>query len=70
MTTLGKYGFNVFIVDGGQHIELQLRKCDTIAMQMAYRVPHSLEQTDKALEQSARVWFKHYGDSGAEYPSW
>ena len=68
--TLGKYGFSFFIIDGGQHIEMQLRKCDTIAMQMAYRVQHSLAQTDKALEHSARTWFKHYGDSGAEYPSW
>ena len=69
--TVGAFGLSFFVVDGGQNVEDQLRKCDTIAMHMAYRVPQTLVHTDKALEESARTWFKHYGnDLESQRPSW
>ena len=68
--TVGSFGLECLVCDGGQHIESQLRKCDTIAMHMAYRVQDSLTSTDLALEASARIWFEHYGANQNQRPSW
>ena len=70
MPTVGSFGLECLVCDGGQHIESQLRKCDTIAMHMAYRVQDSLTSTDLALEASARIWFEHYGANQNQRPSW
>ena len=55
--TVGAYELEFLVCDGGQYIQDQLRKCDTISMHMAFRVQQTLAHMDQALEDSARVWF-------------
>ena len=70
VTTAGEYGWEFYIVDGGEQIDDQLRKCDTVSMHMAFRVQGTLAETATALEASARTWFQYYGSQSEMRPSW
>ena len=70
VATAGQFKWEFYIVDGGEQIDEQLRKCDTISMHMAYRVQDTLSQTATALEASARTWYNHYGTKTESKPSW
>ena len=58
------------ICDGGEAIQDQRRKCDTVSMHMAFRVQQSLAATAEGLANSARKWFAHYGTQTQTRPSW
>ena len=68
--TAGKFGWEFYIVDGGERIDDQLRKCDTVSMHMAFRVQNTLSSTASALEASARTWYQYYGTNNELQPSW
>ena len=68
--TAGQFTLNFLICDGGESINDQRRKCDTVSMHMAFRVQQSLANTAEGLVDSARKWFTHYGTQTQARPSW
>ena len=68
--TAGQFTLKFLICDGGESVEDQRRKCDTVSMHMAFRVQQSLSNTSEDLADSARKWFNHYGTQTQTRPSW